>query len=997
MQLPEQLRDRLERDLEMQSVVNNISADFEEWFRHSQTVFSPYFTDHTIKHVEEVIETATALMTPASLAILTPKDAGMLIIAVLLHDAAMHLTKEGFVELIKPTREVLVRELDTVPWSQLWESFLFSARHFDDETIQAIFGEHVAIRRPSSNHEEWTGTDLKLVGEFLRRHHGRLAHEIALNGVPGPGPDHIRISERLNPHLVDLAGLIARSHTMPLRSSLDYLERHFDLRDFQQVHAVYLMVLLRVADYLQIQASRAPYQVMQVKAIKSSISNREWQVHRSIVDISTQQADPESILIRAKPQDISTFLRLKEWLGGIQEELDTSWAVLGEIYARFGLEGLGITFRRVRSNLDDTDRFSQVSSFVPERIEFDIARADTLKLLVRPLYGNKPEIGIRELMQNGVDAVRELWDLQEKDPGLRHVELIEQEGDVEIWVDEPDETGYGWVTVSDRGTGMTVETIRDYFLKVGASYRKSEAWSHDHERAEVEVVEGKRLRSRVLRSGRFGIGVLAAFLLGDYIEVSTRHVMSSSGIRFSTKLDPQPIELRHDPSLKFGTTIRVRINAATTAHLIATARGTSEREVQTALARWDWFCFARPKVLRFVGRNRNEVQQRYFISSEAKSLPAHWHQLAAEGYEAIYWSFEGHNKLWCNGIFVPDNNIQLTHNPFNQGGGVIDAGTPLISVLDPDAKLPLNLQRSRLESQDLDFQGNLANQVFQYILAYLLHRTPEAQWLGLLPLPKFLRDGGGYSGAIVWLPWSSTKFGLTLLSHLSAANVKKALICIKSDDPSEGGMFASPKGEMLLQIVCESPAAETYDAILYGELRPRDYVRSPEIFLAQVLPAKIPKLHVDLNGSLGQFLHYLVGSRFVTSKKYVDDLMDILSVQSIPYKLEEINNDLIVISQGICPNTRDNLLQLMQETRSTNGKTNFLAVAEWFFSAQKVKGKTLYSSSPIAKHWDQIFGQAVIPYDPAERRRVLAHAYEQLAEYISDFESDDPRLRWLYE
>jgi len=64
-----------------------------------------------------------------------------------------------------------------------------------------------------------------------------------------------------------------------------------------------------------------------------------------------------------------------------------------------------------------------------------------------------------------------------------------------------------------RGIGMTVDTVINYFLKAGASLRRSELWRETYEDA-----EGK---SRVLRSGRFGVGVLAAYLLGDEISVAT--------------------------------------------------------------------------------------------------------------------------------------------------------------------------------------------------------------------------------------------------------------------------------------------------------------------------------------------------------------------------------------------------------------------------------------------------------------------------------------------
>jgi molecular chaperone HtpG len=73
------------------------------------------------------------------------------------------------------------------------------------------------------------------------------------------------------------------------------------------------------------------------------------------------------------------------------------------------------------------------------------------------------------------------------------------------------------------------------------------------------LIEKSAIKSRVLRSGRFGVGALAAFLLGIEIHVSTRHVTASKGISFITKLDLNPVELRYDASIPVGTSIRVKL------------------------------------------------------------------------------------------------------------------------------------------------------------------------------------------------------------------------------------------------------------------------------------------------------------------------------------------------------------------------------------------------------------------------------------------------------
>jgi hypothetical protein len=128
------------------------------------------------------------------------------------------------------------------------------------------------------------------------------------------------------------------------------------------------MVLIRIADFLQIQSARAPIFFTEIHKIKSPFSANEWRVHRSISNITRTSFDPEAIQINASPPDIQAFLRLDQWFRELQTELDTSWAVLGEIYGRFenvGLPNLKIDIRRIRSNLEGHKSLSQNLPYVP--------------------------------------------------------------------------------------------------------------------------------------------------------------------------------------------------------------------------------------------------------------------------------------------------------------------------------------------------------------------------------------------------------------------------------------------------------------------------------------------------------------------------------------------------------------------------------------------------------------------------------------------------------
>jgi molecular chaperone HtpG len=465
---PSRLKELLSRNSTLDAAVSGTFATIVLLIAVNSLPFFPEYTDHGVDHLRKTLQTADALILEASRPYLTPADAAVLSIAVVLHDLGMHLTEVGFISLITQKSSVaqgrLVPELDAKSWPQLWEDFIAEAKRFNGRTLNRLFGDTEPVGRPTLDPEKLTRRDRKLIGEFLRRHHGRLAHEIALAGIPGSGACLPIVSPHLSHELCDLAGLVARSHGLSVRSCFGYLEKHFHLWEYQGVHAVFLMVVLRVADYIQVEAERAPAERLWVIDIRSPLSLGEWIAHQATRNLTFEGPDPEALEIKATPDNLRTFLRLQGLLRGLQAELDLSWAVLGEIYGRHEtLAHLGLELRRVRSNLDDLETFSRSVRFLPVHARFDTADAELLSLLVKPLYGDNVNFGVRELVQNAIDACRELSDVCEHVHRKRPA-VAGDAADVVVRLSGSDADGYT-LTVKDSGIGMTADTVQQYFLR----------------------------------------------------------------------------------------------------------------------------------------------------------------------------------------------------------------------------------------------------------------------------------------------------------------------------------------------------------------------------------------------------------------------------------------------------------------------------------------------------------------------------------------------------
>ena len=783
--LPAFLEERL-RDATHEPAVRKALQEFGKWFDESKLTFFPDYTNHGIQHIEQVLATVANLIPETAEPAFSKDDAAALILAVLLHDSALHLSKAGFGNLIKgPDQYAHLPFSDRAGWGQTWADFMFLARRWDDAMLANVFGKddtgapRAQVRDPFEHWQNLTETDNLLIGEFIRKHHPRLAHEMALYGVPGTTGAYLTLND-LPTQWRDLVGLVARSHGLPLRSGLDYLKKtpHFGTfahRDYRNVHAVYLMALLRVGDYIQIQGDRTSERVFEYKDIRSLVSQVEHKAHLSDIIITDKTDDPESLQIDAHPQEVAVFLRLKEWLAGIQQELDSSWAVLGEVYGlQPKLKNLGLTFRRVRSNLDDVAEFAKTVPYVPDRIRFDVARAELLKLLIGPLYGNDPSYGVRELMQNSIDAVREYEQYVSENPECAGLLRRNQKTDVAIRLFAFDEaTGFAVMVISDRGIGMQEATIRDYFLRAGASYRKSAQWKTSFE---TDAAAGAK--SKVLRSGRFGIGALAAFLIGEEITVKTRHVASSEGYVFKATIDSETVELRKDNELPVGTSIRILVDLKRYNELIKNAGKT------TRPAFFDWYRFSKPTISRVLLDARvyqqanNNVHEHFPVEMRGTE----WRKLSSNHPYQVYWTYNNGPMLVCNGFFVSNSETLKRISARNHKNKLSKASPfslPNLLIYDPDGLFPLSLKRDGLREAEYPFELELTRDVLLELIAWVFFQGPSCFELPMKPTVSLYDDRAYFGASAIVMKHSG--YAIRLASLLSNHPVSHLVVHPKTE------------------------------------------------------------------------------------------------------------------------------------------------------------------------------------------------------------------------
>lgn len=326
-------------------------------------------------------------------------------------------------------------------------------------------------------------------------------------------------------------------------------------------------------------------------------------------------------------------------------------------------------------------------------------------------------------MQNAVDAVCELhaW-CENHNVAVESLDLPEQDSDVQLdFIRREDGTWF--LRVTDKGIGMTSETIQNYFLRAGASFRQSADWAK-----EFLDEQGK---PRVLRAGRFGVGAFAVFLLGPNFLLRTRHVgaASCSGYAVETSADSQLIEIhRIKDNLPIGTTIEVDISSES-----ATKLGL-EREEYYRMAETDWFCWNWPIVNRRIisGTTEKIFTQKHTALLHKTALSPEWSTIYPLGFNAVHWTFADYPGLTCNGIKIITPDKQRRFYDFGRNSdfnwpGETQLGQPCLAVLDSVANLSLTTQRYSLSDKNLPFIAELSRDVTLSFIAHSLICGPTSR------------------------------------------------------------------------------------------------------------------------------------------------------------------------------------------------------------------------------------------------------------------------------
>lgn len=259
----------------------------------------------------------------------------------------------------------------------------------------------------------------------------------------------------------------------------------------------YIAAMLRIADYLDLDKQRTPilwYKMMRI----DGFSKEEWEKHFVVHNerkFKKYIGDKLQIYFEGKSSNAKIHRRYLAYVDELRMELERADELLN--YQNVEKKYLF----RVSTKVDDcvvTEGFK----YSDLRLNLDYSSITEL-LMGSNIYGDK-RLGLRELIQNSLDAchlMKEIYEKEGDDEGF--------EPKISILVSQK----HGYVKIKDTGIGMTIDVVRKHFLNVGKSYYKSN--------------EFKYASYEYRPIGQFGIGFLACFLLSDNVTVKTKFYKSN--------------------------------------------------------------------------------------------------------------------------------------------------------------------------------------------------------------------------------------------------------------------------------------------------------------------------------------------------------------------------------------------------------------------------------------------------------------------------------------
>jgi molecular chaperone HtpG len=478
-----------EKDSEVITLVNSaVSYSFQRTkmiLRHMGE-----YTLHDGDHLFRVLNIMERLLGTKNIENLSTPELMLLILSVFFHDIGM-----------------APHEKDVLAWKKVWDNdpeftddsekvtYEQFKRFYDARPEQQDFINRFILQ---GKHSQADSIKSFLISEFIRQTHADRARDIIDWDWNG------NILFRESDLTVELAQ-ICYSHNEDALKLLDLEKNHLCAIDVSACLPI-IGVILRLADILDFDSKRTPTILFSHLYVRNPVSLQEWNKHRAI---EAWEITPDIIQFSAKCTHPAIEASIHQFCNFIDHELSICNNIISSINEFNASKGRNITikfpFKVNREKIVTKKDVRGEPLYLYRDTQFNLSKRQVIDLLMgTKLYGN-PEVALRELLQNSIDACL-LRQAQEKNWGNLYEPLISI-----TYYKENDDT---ILEVCDNGTGMDQYIIDTYYSRVGSSFYKSADFYNLKSESNADFTP----------TSRFGIGILSCFMVADTLIVDTKRL-----------------------------------------------------------------------------------------------------------------------------------------------------------------------------------------------------------------------------------------------------------------------------------------------------------------------------------------------------------------------------------------------------------------------------------------------------------------------------------------
>ncbi|MDB4265491.1 ATP-binding protein, partial [bacterium] len=399
-------------------------------------------------------------------------------------------------------------EADVIAWKKTYDSdpnFPTKEAREESTKFRRFVDSHPHLEEKRKSHlqrgEISKATEIvdQLVAEYIRKTHAERSRQILKDDWEG------QICYRDTDLTVDLAAICFSHNEDPL-SLLDLeLQRLVGPGDYVCIRSVALF--LRLADILDFDGKRTPSLLLSHLNVRNPVSLSEWKKHRSV---EAWEINPNQVLFHATCDHPAIEASIHAFFDLIDRDLSGCNNVLRSINESSRISSkiaeIKIPLKVDRSKVLTRRDIEGRPLYTYQQTQFNLSKRQVIELLMgTKLYGN-PEVALRELLQNSIDACL-LRRALEKSWGNSY--------DPEISVIFESRDNGDFLFVEDNGTGMDQYIVDSYYSKIGSSFYKSSDFYNQRAESKADFQP----------TSRFGIGILSCFMVSDSLTVETRRVI----------------------------------------------------------------------------------------------------------------------------------------------------------------------------------------------------------------------------------------------------------------------------------------------------------------------------------------------------------------------------------------------------------------------------------------------------------------------------------------